>query len=146
MATGNAGASGNTVGNFSNLSESTQQSDNSQVNSTIQSLQGAQVSAGEASTINYTGSDFGALGLAGQAFNSATDLAETGIINTAKSQQGITQDSLLATEKALDLAGQAAQGQNGTLIHGLIWIVGLVAAAFGLTAIAKYSRKAAANA
>ncbi len=120
----------------------TTNTDNSRAYSALDYSQGklgSTVSLGEAqgSTINLL--DAGAI-------QGAINLAEYGIQATARGAQAQTDSALASTERAIDLAKVSQQGQGGTLINGLIWIVGLLAGAAGIYFLTKPKKKAAANA
>jgi hypothetical protein len=134
--------SGPSAANFSDANQSIQQTDSSQANGTAQTLDGNLFNLGEGATLSYQGSDFGATQAASLANSNAVNLAEYAIGNVSKTQQNLSDDLFTTEQSALNLAGEAQQGQGGTLVHGLIWIVGLTAGGVALYSIARlFGRK-----
>lgn len=134
--------------NFANATQTIQQTDASQSNATAQTLLGAQLNAGDQSTVIYTGSDYNAVQAGLTATLAAKDLIESGVLAVTKAQQGINETLASGQKRVLDLAEVSQQGQGGTLVRGLIWIVGLAGGAFVLAELAKSynGKKAATNA
>lgn len=133
------GSGGTSAANFANATSTVNAADNSQANATAQTLSGNQFNVAEGANFAYNGSDYGATQAASLANQGAIELAEFGIQGISKTQAGLSDDLFSTEQKALNLAGQAQEGQGGTLIHGLVWIVGLLAGGLALYSIARIS-------
>jgi hypothetical protein len=95
---------------------------------------GPVMNAGEGSTLTYNGSDYGAIAAATTVFGNALNLA-----SSAAHDSQIT-SRLLSSQAQDTVAAQGAQALN-LITKPLIWIVGLIVAAWILIAFFKRDKK-----